>query len=75
MNLKKSDKIIAVVGVLILIVAAVGIIIYAPDNDEADDINGGKVEYYDFPVDVETLPKPLLDEKEEQINDKLFGED
>ena len=34
MNLKKSDKIIAVVAVLILIVAAVGIILYAESEDE-----------------------------------------
>ena len=32
MNLKKSDKIIAIVGVLILIIAAVGIILYAPSS-------------------------------------------
>lgn len=34
MNLKKNDKIIAVVGVIILIVAAIGIIIYTPEDGE-----------------------------------------
>lgn len=34
MNLKKNDKIIAVVGVIILIVAAIGIIIYTPQDEE-----------------------------------------
>jgi len=34
MNLKKSDKIIAIVGVLILIVAAVGIIVYTQSSKE-----------------------------------------
>ena len=34
MNLKKNDKIIAIVGVIILIVAAIGIIIYTPQDEE-----------------------------------------
>jgi len=34
MNLKKSDKIIAIVAVIILIVAAVGVILYVPSEDE-----------------------------------------
>lgn len=34
MTLKQSDKIIAIVGVIILIVAAFAIIIYAPEEDE-----------------------------------------
>lgn len=38
MSLKKSDKIIAVVGVIILICAGIGILLYATEEDE----NGGK---------------------------------
>lgn len=34
MNLKRSDKLIAIVGVVILIVAAVGVVIYASDEEE-----------------------------------------
>lgn len=41
MSLKKSDKIIAIVGVLILIVAAVGIYFYV-DTEEEIDGNGTK---------------------------------
>jgi hypothetical protein len=75
MNLKKSDKIIAIVGVVILIVAAVGIIIYAPDTDEVDDVNGDEAVYHDFSVDVEPLSQPVLDKPQEPIKDKLFGND
>jgi hypothetical protein len=35
MALKQSDKIIAIVGVIILIVAAFAIVIYAPEDDES----------------------------------------
>jgi len=34
MNLKKSDKLIAIVGVVILIVAAIGIVLYTSTKDE-----------------------------------------
>ncbi len=37
MTLKQSDKIIAIVGVVILIVAAFAIIIYAPEDDESEE--------------------------------------
>ncbi len=42
MNLKKSDKIIAIVGVLVLIVAAVGIVLFTSGED-TDDNNGDDV--------------------------------
>lgn len=54
MSLKKSDKIIAVIGVVILIVAAVGIILYTQEADEIEEYFEPVVEYYDFPVSVET---------------------
>jgi len=52
MNLKKSDKIIAVIGVVILIVAAIGIIMFAPDNGDDNDNDDVKTpeKYYDFDV-------------------------
>jgi len=34
MNLKKSDKMIAIAGVVILIIAAIGIILYASNEPE-----------------------------------------
>lgn len=41
MNLKKSDKIVAVLGVVILIVAAVGVL-FLMESEDSDDKNGGK---------------------------------
>ena len=49
MNLKKSDKIIAVVGVIVLIVAAVGIIAFAPgDGDDNNVTNEEKLKDYEI---------------------------
>lgn len=47
MNLKKSDKMIAIVGVAILIIAAIGVILYVPENGEspAPDIDGEEKTY------------------------------
>ena len=36
MNLKKSDKMIAGIAVLVLVIAAVGIILYSEDKDEVE---------------------------------------
>ena len=46
MNLKKSDKIIAVIGVIILVIAAIGIIFYY-EADEPDD-NGNEKQTTDL---------------------------
>jgi hypothetical protein len=40
MTLKKSDKIIAIVGVVILIIAGIGIFLYVSPEKEDDDDNG-----------------------------------
>ena len=40
MNLKKSDKMIAVIGVVILVIAAIGVILYVPENGEAPQSSG-----------------------------------
>jgi hypothetical protein len=42
MNLKRSDKIIAAVGVIILIIAAIGIILYVESEDDVDEISSRK---------------------------------
>ena len=48
MNLKKTDKIIAIVGVIILIVAAVGIILYTSyGNEEEDDTDEPVLKTFD----------------------------
>jgi len=55
MNLKKNDKIIAVVGVIILIVAAIGIIVYTPSEEE-QTIQPPEEEKTLFDVTVEEVP-------------------
>ena len=51
MNLKKSDKIIAIVGVIILILAAIGLVLYVDsDSDEGDSDNGSEADKLVFDV-------------------------
>ena len=38
MSLKKSDKIIAIIGVLIIVIAGIGIVFYWDDGEETDDM-------------------------------------
>lgn len=47
MNLKKSDKMIAILGVAILIIAAIGVILYVPENGESPgpDMDGEEKSY------------------------------
>ncbi len=83
MNLKKNDKIIAVVGVIILIVAAIGIIIYTPQDDK-DQIEPPKEEktlfnvlYDEVTVTSETITKTfggglLLKSASQISDDELF---
>jgi hypothetical protein len=47
MNLKKSDKIIAIIGVIILIVAGIGIVLYSSDDVEEGNGDGKKETVYD----------------------------
>lgn len=58
MNLKKSDKLIAIVGVVILIVAAIGIVLYtSTDTDDNDIVPEGDVFYVTWTEDTgEMLP-------------------
>jgi len=49
MNLKKTDKIIAGVAVLVLIVAAIGIIFYTTYETDDEDINE-ESDVYEYPV-------------------------
>lgn len=54
MNLRKSDKLIAIVGVVIIIVAAIAIVIYVPENGDGNGVpsNGDTdTTYYDIQVD------------------------
>ena len=47
MNLKKSDKIIAIIGVIILIVAGIGIVLYTSDDVEEGNGDGIKETVYE----------------------------
>jgi len=49
MNLKKSDKMIAIAGVVILIIAAIGIIMYA-SNEPEDEVPTQNEQQYPFTV-------------------------
>lgn len=74
MNLKKSDKIIAIVGVLILVVAVIGIVLYQ-SGEEDTGINGEpEVKYYDFNILTEEKTEPVINESF-TIRDRLFGDD
>jgi len=57
MNLKKSDKLIAIVGVVILIVAAIGIVLYtSTDKDDNDIVPEGDVFYVTWTEDTGEMP-------------------
>ena len=53
MNLKKSDKMIAGIAVLVLIIAAVGIVLYSEDKDETP-LGGGDGKMMTYPVEYDT---------------------
>ena len=72
-NLRKSDKLIAIIGVIILIVAGIGIFLYAnmEDNEEIPDVPTDETMFY--VVDSKIVTASLL-EKSQTIKQKLFGE-
>jgi hypothetical protein len=73
MNLKKSDKIIALVGVIILIVAAVGVILYVPSDEEVTPIEE-KEKTYTFDVSYHVFNTTATPDKTQFIvKDKLIG--
>lgn len=68
MNLKKSDKIIALVAVVILIIAAIGVILY---TDEETELKLPKEEMFLYNVNVEINPDYLtLDNTDFSITNK-----
>jgi hypothetical protein len=63
MNLKKNDKIIAVVGVIILIVAAIGIIVYTPsEEDETIEPTQEEKTLFDVVYEEKTSPSETITE-------------
>ncbi len=74
MNLKKSDKIIAVVGVVILVVAAIGIIFYSLQEDE-NDIVIETEEPKEYTVKAMELSERITpDNQDYVVRNKIFGE-
>ena len=74
MNLKKSDKMIAIAGVVILVIAAIAIIIWS-QNQEPEETPTQKEKLWEFTVDYK-MPFPQGNGKVEntntKVNDKIF---
>jgi len=79
MNLKKSDKIIAVVGVIILILAAIGLVLYV-DSDSEDDGEKDKTDTdvltYDVISEVSEAQDAVADAENPEyvIKNKIFNQ-
>ena len=72
MALKKSDKIIAIVGVIILIVAAVGIFLYADlEEEETPKDDEGEMKIFEIHYD-EVLMPAVPDNQDYSIKAKLL---
>lgn len=72
MNLKKSDKIIAVLGVVVLVVAAIAIIYYMGE-EEPTEIMKEDDGLSEFIVDVSTYDSEIKSKESHVIKDKLIG--
>ena len=67
MTLRKSDKIIAIVGVIILIIAGIGIFVYMDTEDDNGDMNGDSDEMKFFTVESKMNFKSLDDKSQSKI--------
>ena len=74
MNLKKSDKMIAIVGVVILVIAAIAIVIWS-QNQEPEETPTPKEKLWEFTVDYK-MPFPhgtgKIENPNTKVNDKIF---
>jgi hypothetical protein len=73
MALRKSDKIIAVIGIIILIIAGIGIFVYMDTEDDNGDQNGGTDGMKFYPVESKITMHPLPDKSQTKIKLKLRG--
>jgi len=71
MNLQKNDKIIAVVAVLVLIIAGIGIVLYMPADDE-EPIKPKEDEVYEFKVTRNTFNDSIIS-GDFTVKDKIIG--
>jgi hypothetical protein len=73
MALRKSDKIIAIVGVIILIVAGIGIFLYMDIEDDNGNGNGDTGKMKDYPVESKMTFTPLIEKSQSKIKLKVRG--
>jgi hypothetical protein len=75
MTLRKSDKIIAIIGIIILIIAGIGIFVYMDIEDDNGDSNGDsdKMEFYT--VESKITMHMLPDKSQSRIRLPLRGAD
>ena len=77
MNLKKSDKMIAVAAVIVLIIAAIGIIFYTETDDgDGKKLGQQKEKYYNYGVIYEIKEASATpDNTNYVVKDKMLGAD
>jgi len=77
MNLKKSDKMIAVAAVIVLIIAAIGIIFYTETDDgDGKKLEWGKEKYYTYGTIYEIKEASATpDNTNYVVKDKMLGSD
>ena len=73
MALRKSDKIIAIVGVIILIVAGIGIVLYMDTEENEGGGTGNKNKMMYYPVESKMIFTPLLEKSQSKIKLKIRG--
>lgn len=73
MALRKSDQIIAIVGVIILIVAGVGIFLYMDTEDGNGNGNGSSDKMKSYPIVSKMTTTSLLDKSQSKIKLKVRG--
>ena len=72
MTLRKSDKIIAVIGIIILIIAGIGIFVYMDTDDDNGDQNGDSNKMKFYPVESKITTHPLPDKSQTKIKIKFL---
>ncbi len=75
MTLRKSDKIIAIIGIIILIIAGVGIFVYMDTEDDNGDQNGDSDKIKFYPVESKITMHQLPDKSQTKIKLKIRGTD
>jgi len=73
MTLRKSDKIIAIVGIIILIIAGIGIFVYMDTEDDNGDQYGDTDKMKFFTVDSEMTFNSLPDKSQSKIRLRVLG--